>query len=146
MKRNAQPAVDLYTTVDDELFDELSELIDQQVVHVDVWEDSLADALAGEELVAPTTSVDLDLYLEDGVYFELYGVQCFPDPEREPLADPAAIRTHLVDLIRRSIRLEDVAVDEEEALVLVLGRDQRPQLYLVVAGWLIDEWDELPDA
>jgi hypothetical protein len=26
-----------------------------------------------------------------------------------------------------------------------LGRDQHPQVYLAVGGWLIDEWDELPD-
>lgn len=138
-------SADIYTTVDDELYEELTQLADQLVVYVEVWEDSLADALSEAPPIEVATTADIDLYLADGAYFELYGVLCLSDLDGDPLQGAARIKARLVDLVRQQVRLIEVAVDEEDALVLVLGREGKPLLYLAVAGWLIDEWDELPD-
>jgi hypothetical protein len=68
----------LLTSVDDETYDELTTLIGERIVHVALWEDSLADALSERPASADQqTTFDLDLYLEGGVYFEMYGVACF---------------------------------------------------------------------
>jgi hypothetical protein len=137
---------DLYTVVDDELYEELAQLVGQKIVRVELWEDGLADALSDENTAASAqSSFDLDLYLEDGVYFELYGVHCFASLESEPLQDLEQVERRLVEGVKQGVWLTDVAVDEDEALVLVLGRDQHPQVYLAVGGWLIDEWDDLPE-
>ena len=37
--KNQPDEMPLYTVVDDELYDELSQLAGQKVVHVEVWED-----------------------------------------------------------------------------------------------------------
>jgi hypothetical protein len=148
---NNQPTPNLYTTVDDDLYAELQELIEQRIVRVEVWEESLTDALA-EESASPASSqadqqtvFDLDLYLEDGIYFELYGAACLPTPEADPLQGLTTVANHLEKLVTRGLWLVDVAVDENDALVLVLGVDNQAQLYLVVSGWLLEEWDELTD-
>ncbi|RIK41025.1 MAG: hypothetical protein DCC55_13275 [Chloroflexi bacterium] len=143
---NKAADLNLYTTVDDELYDELNELTEQKVVHVELWEDSLADALGDKaDSAAPDTLFDLDLYLEDGVYFELYGTQCFTDPDDEPWRGLETVQRQLIALVKRGLWLVEVAVTAEDGLVLVLGQAEAPQLYLEVGGWLIEEWDELPD-
>jgi hypothetical protein len=142
-----------YTAVDDELYEEVAELAGQKVVHVAVWEDSVLDELATRPAVTGQDSFDLDLYLEDGVYFELYSAACFVDPEGDPLAGYENVQSLLLDLMHRGLWLLEVAVDEGEALVLVLGDSpaelpgdkQAPRLYVAIAGWLIEEWDELPE-
>lgn len=137
----------LLTTVDDETYDELTTLIGQRVVHVSLWEDSLADALA-QQAVAPDqqTTFDLDLYLEDGVYFELYGVACFDDPETEPWRGVAQTGARLAAFVTGRAQLSDVAVDDDDGLVLVFTTPEGRQSYLAVGAWLLAEWDELPDA
>ena len=150
---NNQPIPNLYTSVDDELYDELQGLIEQRIVRVEVWEESLADALAENSAdpattpasLAQQTAFDLDLYLDDGIYFELYGTVCLPNPEAEPLQGLETVTTQLDKLVTRGLWLVDVAVDENDALVLVLGVDNQAQLYLVVSGWLLEEWDEVED-
>ena len=149
MSRNADAT--LFTIVDDELFDQLDELTDQEIRAVEVWEDSLTADL-GAQLGAPatdptmTTTFDLDLYLQDGVYLELYGTQCFPDLESEPWQDRDRVKARLITLIKQGLSLDEIAVNEADGLVLVLGRAGTPRLYLDVGAWLIEEWDELPDA
>jgi hypothetical protein len=139
----------LFTHVDDEQFDELSELNGQPVVHVSVWEEGLADAItaAGREGAESSDEVaaDIDLYLRDGVYFELYGTLCYTDLDASPLADLIQIEEKLQQLIKGGVVLEEVAVDEDEGLVLVLAQRHKPVLYLQVGAWLLDEWEELPD-
>ncbi len=39
-------SIDLLTTVDDDLFEELTELTGQRIAHVAIWEESLVDELA----------------------------------------------------------------------------------------------------
>ena len=139
--------MEFYTTVDDEMFDELSELVEQKVVFFELWEDSLADALA-EQTVDPTrqSTFDLDLYLEDGVYFEMYGVACFDDPDAEAWRGQEHAGARLATLVAAHAQLGDVAVDDDDGLVLVLATPDGRSTYLVVGAWLLAEWDELPDA
>jgi hypothetical protein len=150
----------LYTRVDDEQYDELSELTGQQVVHVSVWEEGLADAMSSPgqievpQAVAGTkddaegdmeVAADIDLYLRDGVYFELYGTLCYTDLDAAPLTDLAQIEQELQRLVEAGVQLEEIAVDEDDGLVLVLGQNHQPLIYLQVGAWLLDEWEELPE-
>ena len=59
---------------------------------------------------------DLDLYLEGGVYFELYGVTCYADLDGAPLAD----RDHV--LPREPATLV-VLADIDLVVVLGVGRE-----------------------
>lgn len=144
-QNGAQHDLPLMTTVDDEQYDELCDLAGQRVAHVALWEDSLADALAESESdPAAQVTFDLDLYLEEGVYFELYGVQLYPDPDAEPLQGLDATQHRLLSLVDQGLWLDEVAVGEEDELVLVLGHAQEPVLYLAAGAWLLEEWEELP--
>lgn len=136
----------LMATVDDETYDELMTLVGQRIVHVGMWEDSLGNALAehaGEP--AEPTAFDIDLYLEDGVYFELYGVSCFDDPDAEPWSELAVAQARLFRLVKAQARLSDIAVDEVDNLILILSTPAGETVYLAVSAWLLAEWDELPE-
>jgi len=131
---------EFYTVVDDETYDELATLAGERIMQLEVWEDSLADALddqiAAEEL---ESLFDIDLYLAANVYFELYGVQCFTTPDSEPWQGLENVTEQVVNLVKRGLWLIEIAVSEDDGLVLVLGRAQKPELYLVVGGWLLEE-------
>jgi hypothetical protein len=132
-------------TVDDELYDELVELVGQEIVHIGVWEDSMVDALESLNASAtPTPSFDIDLYLEGGVYFELYGVSVYPDPSADAWSERAEVERKLSALAHSHATLGEVAVDEGDALVLVLFEADNPAAYLAIGGWLLEAWDELP--
>ncbi|MGL4650086.1 MAG: hypothetical protein ACRC1H_11800 [Caldilineaceae bacterium] len=144
-----------YTAVDDDLYAELTTLVGQKLVFAGVWEDSLAEALEArasgrplpeesDEEIEDGPTCDIDLYLEDGVYFELYSVAVYESLDAEPLPNRETIEAALHDLLRGNASLGDVAVDDDEALVLVLHRGPKPDLYLAVGGWVLEEWDELP--
>ena len=135
----------LITSVSDEVYGELSELEGQRIVHVRVWEESLADALEdGEVDPAAQEAFDLDLYLEDGVYFELYGVTCFGNLDAEPEVGIDRVSHTLLALVDRGVYLTEIAVDSADSLILVLAAGDRDRLYLLVGGWLLAEWDQLP--
>jgi hypothetical protein len=149
----------LYTHVDDEQYEELSELNGQQIVHVAVWEEGLADAMSAPQpdksadASSPAisssdvgTAADIDLYLADGVYFELYGTICYTDLDAQPLANLAQIEQRLQRLVKAGVKLEEIAVDEDDGLVLILAQNHQPVLYLQVGAWLLDEWEELPES
>ncbi|MCB9161701.1 MAG: hypothetical protein H6644_17965 [Caldilineaceae bacterium] len=137
--------VPIYTVVDDELFEELDALTEQRIAHVEVWEGSLAYDLEDAEVDPATQDLfDLDLYLHDGVYFELYGVAVFTDLAEDPLTGIDTLARVLSALVNQGVWLDEVAVDEEDQLVLVLAQRHQPVLYLSVGGWLLEEWDELP--
>lgn len=143
-----------HTVVDDELYDEVCNLIGERVVLASVWEDSLAEALTSragdpERTLDKATAgdectLDLDLYLAGGVYFELYGVNLYDSPDSEPVCGMADAQARLHDLVRGGALLGEVAVDEEDALVLVLHTGDAPALYLAAGGFVLEEWDELP--
>ena len=144
----------LYTHVDDEQFEDLSELNGQPIVHVGVWEEGLADSIGAASNAAPSSpgevddevAADIDLYLRDGVYFELYGTLCYTDLDEPPLANLNEIEQRLQQLVATGLVLEEIAVDEEDGLVIILGQRRRPVLYLQVGAWLLDEWEELPES
>ena len=83
---------EVFVIVSDELYEDLLEFADQKVMGFSLWEDSLTDALeagglqpgsaeqedAEREKPTDTEMFDLDLYLEGGLYFELYGASFFP--------------------------------------------------------------------
>ncbi len=145
-RTGSDPEQTIYTVVDDDLFSDLATLAGQKIVYAAVWEDSLADLLEAQETGASEqAAVDLDLYLADGVYFELYGALCYPSLEDEPLQGVSAIDTQLSHLVASGVWLQEVAVDEEDSLVLVLGQRHEDVLYLDVGAWTLDEWDEVPD-
>ena len=149
---------EVFVNVSDELYDELLEFAGQQVMSFSLWEDSLTDAL--EEGLQTSNGIgsteqsaanpdaemfDLDLYLEGGLYFELYGASFFPEIDADPLVGFTWILERLSALISGGIWLDEIAVDENEQLVLVLSQHHQPVLYLPVGGWVVEEWDELPD-
>jgi hypothetical protein len=106
----------------------------------------LADALADlPEAALGPAGVDLDLYLQDGVYFELYSTYCYTDLDAEPVADQRAVERHLAQLLAAGLWLGEIAVDEEDGLVLVLTRQHQPVLYCQVGAWILDGWEELPE-
>lgn len=142
----AEKDLPLMTTVDDETYDELVTLIEQRIVHIALWEDSLADGLTDRPAdPAVQDTFDIDLYLEDGVYFELYGVACFDDPDAEAWNGLATTGTRLATLVKSGARLNDIAVDEDDGLILVLEASGGKTIYLAVGAWLLAEWDELPE-
>lgn len=134
-----------YTRVDDEQYDELSNLVGERIVYAAVWEESVADTLSDVETTPDGLAVDLDLYLADGVYFELYGVTSYSGPDEPPLDDAVDVEARLRRLIDNEGVLGEIAVDEEDALVLVLNMGEEPALYLQVGAWILVEWEELPD-
>ena len=141
----AKDEMPLFTTVDDETYAELNELAGQRVVQIAVWEDALDEALtATTGDPAEQQSFDLDIYLEEGAYFELYGVTCFDALDGEPWRNHAQVDQQLKALVGRKATLQEVAVDEEDNLVLILGKGNE-QVFLLVGAWLLEEWDELPE-
>lgn len=137
--------VPFYTVVDDDLYAELAELVEERVVHVEIWEDSLAYDLDNVEVDPETQNLfDMDLYLEEGVYFELYGVSAFTDLTEEPLTGLDTMARVISSLVNQGVWLDEIAVDEENQLILVLSQRHEPRLYLAVGGWMVEEWDELP--
>ena len=140
------PEIDLYTEVDDELYEELAALVGEKIVHVEIWEESLGDVMAGEEEEASgQIGFDIDLYLEGGIYFELYSTVCYPTIESDPLEGLSTVQTRLTSLVKSGVWLEEVAVDDENSLILVPAQRQKPQLYLLIGAWTVGEWDELPE-
>ena len=161
--RNKRP--ELFVTVSDDAYTELSKMTGQRILGFAVWDETLSDevenptsdadvslnghanaSINGDDSASDDKdAVDIDIYLEGGIYFELYGTLCYPTLESEPLIGTSTIRNAIADLVNSNVWLDDVAVDDEEQLVLVLSQHRRPQLYLSVGGWLVEEWDELPN-
>ena len=150
--------MEIMTDVSDEAYDELTNLTGQKVVSYTFWDESLADALAGEEATARQRSslvqdganvdssyADIDLYLQDGVYFELYSAQFYPDIHSDPLLTQEAIEARLSTLIEAGVWLDEIAVDEENQLILILSQQHLPRLYILIGGWRVDGWEELPE-
>lgn len=135
-----------YTRVDDEQYDQLSELVGERIVLAAVWEESVVDALGDAAPAdAASPSADIDLYLACGVYFELYGVFCYTGLDDPPLDDLDLIEEKLTSLVKAGATLGEIAVDEDDALILTLLLDDQPALYLQIGAWILAEWEELPD-
>ena len=136
---------DLITRLDDSLYDELIALTDQQIVHAAVWEDSLLDALDSRTTDPETQCLfDIDIYLADGVFFELYGTLCYQSVEGEPLCGLAKLSRIVASKLDTGLWLEDIAADGDDNLVLVLSHAHDPVLFCAVGAWSLREWSELP--
>ena len=136
-----------YTRVYDEQYNELSELVGERIEYAAVWEESVVDALAdAAPAESATGAADIDLYLSCGVYFELFGVYCYTGLDEPPLDDLDLIEEKLTGLVQAGITLGEIAVDEDDALILVLIHDGQPALYLQIGAWILAEWDELPNS
>jgi hypothetical protein len=142
-KRKQQPDLDVSLQVDAESLEQLQTLCGQQIMRTVIWEDSVADALGAEDLTAAAT--DIDVYLANGVLFELYGVLCYPSLDSDPLCDIELTRQYLNVLADSDIWLDEIAVDTEDDLVLVVSNGSRPVAYLNAGAWSIDEWEVLPE-
>jgi len=130
----------------DELYEQLEdEVLGEKVVGLALWEESLADDEENPTEADERQVFDLDLYLENNVYLELYGAIFFADLDGEPLQGLDRIGTMVAELTEKGVWLDEVAATEEDELVLILSQNHEPKLYLSVGGWTLNEWDTLPD-
>ncbi|MBX3000236.1 MAG: hypothetical protein KF893_17060 [Caldilineaceae bacterium] len=137
---------DFHQFVTDELYAELVERIEgHKVVGLALWEESLADD--EDENIDPRARelFDFDLYLENHLYLEIYAAYIFQDPSGDALHGLDPIGTMFSTLIEEGVWLDEIAVTEENELVLILSRNRQPLIYLNVGGWAIEEWETLPD-
>lgn len=137
---------DFNRQVTDEIYEELVDQLEgKRIVGVALWEESLADDEEARPEPDAREIFDFDLYLDNRLYLELYGTLLFPDLDSDPLQGLEPVGTMLAQLVERNLWLNEVAVSEEDELVLILGYEHRPRLYLNVGGWTLDEWESLPD-
>ena len=137
--------VQLCYRLDDELYDELVNTVaGERVIGLALWEESVSDE--GGERPAPDQRVlfDLDLYLENRLLLALYGTALYSDPGSSPLRGWRRAGKIVQTLINSGIWLDEIAATEEDELVLILSRNHKPQLYLNVSGWTVEEWETLP--
>lgn len=137
---------ELITELTDEAYEELASLEGSLVVGVSYWDSSLADETEEGE-IAPEERMllDLDVYLEDNVALELYGVALYPSLESEPVVGLENLERALVNMVDRESILDEVAESEDGALVLVFSSGGEVTLLASVGAWTISEWDELPE-
>jgi hypothetical protein len=137
---------EFYREVTEELLDELVETFEEErVVGLALWDESIADEEGAEIDPDQRDVFDMDLYTENQLYFELFAVYAFTDPDSEPLRGLDQIGKMFSELIESGLWLDEIATTEDNELVLILSQNRQPKLYLNVGGWSIAEWDELPD-
>ena len=157
-KKPTKDIAELYTSVSNELYDELAELEGQKITRVVVWEESLIEELAeqldvdvndfdvaAQKAAGTRTAFDLDLYVEGGLYLELYATFCYSTLDSDPLQGFNQTQGLLSRLVEQGVEIDEVAVDEDDQLVLMLAASEanvEPALYLVVSGWSIDASQE----
>ncbi|HRJ40680.1 MAG: hypothetical protein KJZ86_18775 [Caldilineaceae bacterium] len=152
MNANGMPPEDdgedfeMNTRLTDELYEEMEDnVIGEKVVGLALWEESLADDEENRPEADERQVFDLDLYLENNLYFELYGVLFFTDQDGDPLQGLDRIGTIVAELTDKGVWLDDIAATEEDEMVLILSQNHEPKLYLSVGGWTLNEWETLPD-
>jgi len=137
---------EMSTRLTDEIYEQLEEdVIGEKVVGLALWEESLADEEESVPEADERQVFDLDLYLENNVYFELYGVLFFTDQDGDPLQGLDQIGTIVAELTDKGVWLDEIAATDEDEMVLILSQNHEPKLYLSVGGWTLNEWDTLPD-
>jgi hypothetical protein len=140
-RSNGDAELDVSFLVDAAALAELEQLVGEAVVHIVVWEDSIVDAFGDSDFT--DAAADIDIYLEDGVRFELYAVLCYTDIDGEPIAEVNELGMRFDSLISEGLHLTDVAADTEDNLVLVLST-RESTVYVNAGAWTADEWEELP--
>ena len=157
-KKPTKDIAELYTSVSNELYDELAELEGQEITRIVVWEESLLEELAEQldvdvedfdvavqKAAGTRTAFDLDLYVEGGLYLELYATFCYPTLDSDPLRGFNETQALIARLVDQGLTLDEVAVDEDDQLVLALATIEAAAdaaLYFVVSGWSIDAWSD----
>lgn len=143
---NDDEELDFHQEVTEELYQELVDSVEgQKVAGLALWEESLADEEGAEVAPDRRDVFDLDLYLDNHLYLEIYAAYIFSDPEGEALRGLDRIGKMFASLIDRGLWLDEIAVTEDNELVLILSRNQQPQLYLNVGGWSVEPWETLPE-
>lgn len=138
--------LDFFQTVTEDLYNQLVETIEgEKVVGLALWEESIADEEDASVRPAQRDVFDFDLYLENNLYLELYAVYVFQDLDSDPLRGLDPVGKIFSTLIEDGVWLDEIAVSDDDDLVLILSRNHEPQLYLNVGGWSLEEWDTLPE-
>ena len=136
---------DLHYELDDEQYEALvAAVAGEKVMGLALWEESITDEEEGKPPPEARDLFDCDLYLENNLFLALYGTAVFPDPDSDPLRGWQRTGKILQSLINEGIWLDEIAATDEDELVLILSRDYKPQLYLNVSGWSVEEWETLP--
>ena len=136
---------EIYSQLDDEQFKMLVKTVEEEkIVGLVLWEESIADEEKEKPALEARALFDLDLYLENNLFLELYGTFIFPDPDNDPLHGWQQTGKILQTLIANGVWLDEIAATEEDELILILSQNHKPQLYMNVGGWSIEEWETLP--
>ena len=136
---------EIYSQLDDEQFKMLVETVEEEkIVGLVLWEESIADEEKEKPTLEARALFDLDLYLENNLFLELYGTFIFPDLNNDPLHGWQQTGKILQTLIANGVWLDEIAATEEDELILILSQNHKPQLYMNVGGWSIEEWETLP--
>ena len=130
----------------DELWQEIVELEGISIASLVVWDSSLVD----DSLDDPVTDenriyVDFELYLDDHMMLELYGAAVLEDEASDALVGFDNIGRTLSRLAEKGALIQEVAVDQEDRLVLVLENQKGQRLLTPVTAWLLTAWDILPE-
>ncbi|MCD6291304.1 MAG: hypothetical protein J7M34_12430 [Anaerolineae bacterium] len=131
------------------LFVQLQTLQGKSVQGLALWQNSIADEelmeLDGDVSPENRIFVDFDLYLEGHVLLEIYAATIYRDLDEAPIMGLDAISQALGDMTEQGTILSDVAMDDEDGLVLVLTTQDGVSLIIAPSGWALGHWDELPD-
>ena len=142
---NGPGEVAIQFQLDDEQYAALVDTVaGEKVMGLALWEESVTDQVGDKPSPDGRVLFDLDLYLENSSLLALYGTSVFPDPDSNPLRGWQQTGKILQSLINAGIWLDEIAATDEEELVLILSRNQVPQLYLNVGGWSVERWESLP--
>ncbi len=139
------------TDLDDNALAWLDTLVGKRVVSLALWVDPIVEAIAAqlEEDLGDLGEgvVDVELYFEDNLVLELYSVLVYPDETAPPLTDKNRIARLLERYVERGIHLAEVAEEEETGAPIFIFEqpDTRETFLLVADGWIVDEWDQLPE-
>jgi hypothetical protein len=137
---------DFHQVVTEELYNDLVDTVEgEKVAGLALWEESLADDEGAEVSPDERDVFDMDLYLENHRYLEIFAAYVFTDPEGDALRGLDQLGKMFSRLIERGLWLDEIAVTEDDELVLILSRNQQPQLYLNVGGWTVETWETLPE-
>ncbi len=130
----------------DELWEELSELEGLAIASLVVWDSSLVD----DSLDDPVTDenriyVDFELYLEDRQLLEVYGAAVLKDETSDAMVGFDTIGRMLGRLAEHGALIKEIAVDQDEGLILILQDHKNRRLLTPVTAWLLTTWDTLPE-
>ncbi len=142
---NEPSEIGLHFQLDDDLYEALVEALEgERAMALALYEESITDEGDEKPSLEARVLFDLDLHLENNLLLVLYGTSVFPDLDSDPLHGWQQTGKILQTLIAEGLWLDEIAATAEDELVLILSRNHKPQLYMIVSGWSIEEWERLP--